>query len=189
MVHGSATEGDPPASRPGTAGADPSGTEWGMGPVVATLPSPGHRTPRRSWRPSTVPVALVALVAAAAGWGLARAVGRVVVEGTSMAPAFLPGDRLVVLARPLGAAGWPVPGTVVAVVDPRDPDRVLVKRVASVDRAAGTLEVAGDDPGASTDSRTFGPVPKDSVLGRVVYRYAPGGRTGPGPWPTGYDPS
>ena len=63
----------------------------------------------------------------------------------------------------------------------------LVKRVARVDRAAGTLEVVGDDPAASTDSREFGPVPLDSVVGRIVYRYGPAGRTGPGPWPRDYD--
>ena len=48
------------------------------------------------------------------------------------------------------------------------------------------VEVVGDDPGASTDSRTFGPVPVASVLGRAVYRYAPAGRSGPGPWSTEY---
>jgi nickel-type superoxide dismutase maturation protease len=156
-----------------------------MGPVAATLPSHGRRMPRRS----AVAAGLVVLGSAAAGWTLARGVRRVVVEGTSMAPTFLPGDRLVVLVRPVGPAGLPGPGTVVALSDPREPDRILVKRVTSVDRAAGTLEVAGDDPGASTDSRTFGPVGRSSLLGRVVYRYAPVGRTGPGPWPRGYDPS
>jgi hypothetical protein len=49
------------------------------------------------------------------------------------------------------------------------------------------LEVVGDDPAASTDSREFGPVPLDSVVGRIVYRYGPSGRTGPGPWPRDYD--
>jgi len=76
---------------------------------------------------------------------------------------------------------------VVALRDPRDGDRVVVKRVASIDRAAGTLEVLGDAPGASTDSREFGPVPLASVVGRAVHRYGPPGRSGPVPRPTGYD--
>ena len=76
-----------------------------------------------------------------------------------------------------------------AVVDPRYPERILVKRIAAVDRTTTTVDVRGDDPGASTDSRDFGPVPLASVIGRAVYRYAPVGRTGPGPWPTGYDRS
>jgi nickel-type superoxide dismutase maturation protease len=115
-----------------------------------------------------------------------RSIRRVEVVGGSMAPALRAGDRLVVLSRPFGPPAWPAVGAVVAVVDPRDPDRILVKRVASVDRTAGTVEVVGDDPGASTDSRTFGPVPLASVLGRAVYRYAPAGRSGPGPWSTEY---
>ena len=118
-----------------------------------------------------------------------RSVRRVVVVGSSMAPTLLDGDRLVVLARPVGPPVVPAVGAVVAAVDPRDPDRVLVKRVSVVDRFAGTVELRGDDPGASTDSRDFGPVPLTSLVGRAVYRYGPPGRTGPGPWPTGYDPS
>ena len=70
-------------------------------------------------------------------------------------------------------------GDIVAAPDPRRPDRVLVKRVGRVDRAAGTVELLGDAPGASTDSRVFGPVPVASVVGRVVHRYGPPGRTGP----------
>jgi nickel-type superoxide dismutase maturation protease len=118
---------------------------------------------------------------------LARTVRRVEVAGGSMAPTFLPGDRLVILSRPCGPPGWPAPGDVVAVADPRDPMRTLVKRVGAVDRAAGTVDLRGDRPGASTDSRHFGHVPAATVIGRVAYRYAPRGRTGPGPWPTGYD--
>jgi len=111
-----------------------------------------------------------------------------------MAPALLPGDCLVVIKpAPPGLAAFfsrapgLKPGEVVAVRDPRHPGRVLVKRVSSVDRDGATLEVLGDAGQASTDSRTFGPVPMSSVLGRAVYRYAPPGRTGRGPWPAEYD--
>lgn len=135
-----------------------------------------------------VAVALAALVT------LSRTVRRVKVEGRSMAPAFLPGDCLVVvkpasrsLAGLFGGAPGVKPGEVVAVRDPRHPGRVLVKRVSWVDGNAGTVEVLGDARQASTDSRTFGPVPMSSVLGRAVYRYAPPGRTGRGPWPAEYD--
>jgi signal peptidase I len=136
--------------------------------------------------------ALVAALAAVVA--VSRTVRRVKVEGRSMAPAFLPGDCLVVvkpasrwLAVLFGRTTGVKPGEVVAVRDPRHPGRVLVKRVSSVDGNAGTLEVLGDARQASTDSRTFGPVPMSSVLGRAVYRYAPAGRTGPGPWAAEYD--
>lgn len=105
--------------------------------------------------------------------GAVRAVGmrRVIVEGTSMLPTLEPGDRLVV-AR----LGRPAPGDLVAVPDPRVPRRLLVKRVASV---SGTqVELRGDNPGHSTDSRRFGPVPQSALRGRVVRRYAPAGRRG-----------
>lgn len=92
-------------------------------------------------------------------------VRRVVVSGESMTPALLPGDRWLVTR--LGRVRR---GDVVALCDPRQPQRVLVKRVADV--AAGGYVVLGDNPAASTDSRTFGVVPRRLVLGRCVYRYA-----------------
>jgi len=156
-----------------------------MGPDVATLPSRGRATPGRRSPPSGRAVVALALVGLTVA--LVRPLRRVEVVGGSMAPTFLPGDRLLVLAplpgRPVRAA----PGDVVAVADPRDRSRILVKRVVAVDRAAGTVEVRGDDPSASTDSRHFGPVPRRALIGRVVHRYGPPGRSGPGPWPTEYD--
>lgn len=91
---------------------------------------------------------------------------RVRVGGPSMLPGFAPGERLVVSRW----ARWG-PGSVVALPDPRDPGRMLVKRVHSV--GPGAVDVRGDNAGASTDSRTFGPVAPAAIAGRVVYRYFP----------------
>jgi len=101
-----------------------------------------------------------------------RMARRLVVEGDSMRPTLLAGDRVV-------AVGWGrvQVGDLVAVRDPREPARVLVKRVMGVD-AAG-LHLRGDDEDHSTDSRHFGPVARSLLLGRVVYRYAPPDRAGP----------
>ena len=120
----------------------------------------------------------VAVVAAA----IFRSVHRVEVVGNSMTPSLQPGDRLVVMGPPWWRPPWPPPGTVVAVRDPRIPQRLLIKRVVAVDRGAGTFEVTGDNPAASTDSRTFGPVPRSLLVGRAVYRYSPSGRSGRGVW-------
>ena len=100
-----------------------------------------------------------------------RPVARVEVTGDSMRPALLPGDRLLVLR-----AGPIRTGDVVAVTDPRQPARTVVKRVA--DRRGTTVTVLGDNPAASTDSRTFGPVPSSTVRGRAFYRYFPADRRG-----------
>jgi nickel-type superoxide dismutase maturation protease len=113
---------------------------------------------------------------------LARRLGRVTVEGESMRPALEPGDRLLLVRRRRYR-----PGMVVAVADPRDARRLLVKRVVE-EAGEGSLVVAGDDPGASTDSRTFGAVPVALVRGQAVRRYGPPGRVGPIPQVTG-DPS
>lgn len=125
-------------------------------------------------------------LAAASLW---RTFRRVEVTGSSMSPTLLPGDRLVVIAPPFGRAPWPKSGDVVAVRDPRQADRILIKRVAAVHRGAGTLEVVGDDRQVSTDSRAFGPVPRTAIVGRAVYRYAPSSRKGPLPPPAEYHPS
>ncbi len=88
-----------------------------------------------------------------------------------MSPTLEPGDRLMIWVTPAVR-----PGDLVAVLDPRGGGRRLVKRVAD---ATGDLVVLrGDNPRVSTDSRTFGPVPRSSIQGRVLYRYSPHDRAG-----------
>lgn len=94
---------------------------------------------------------------------------RVEVQGESMRPTLLPGDRLLVV-RTLRR---PRVGQLVVVGDPRAPGRRLVKRVAAVEGRAAA--VAGDNASASTDSAVFGPV---VVSARVLYRYHPSERAG-----------
>jgi nickel-type superoxide dismutase maturation protease len=93
-----------------------------------------------------------------------------------MAPSLLPGDWLLVDPDAYRVRG-PAPGELVLLTDPRRPDRLLVKRVAAV-TPGGALEVAGDDPVRSTDSRTFGSVEPGSVSGRPWFRYWPPERVG-----------
>ncbi len=115
-----------------------------------------------------------------------RPIRRVEVVGSSMLPALLPGDRLVVLRFPWRSPFRPGPGQVVALRDPRRADRILIKRIRSIDLRRGTLEVEGDSRRFSTDSRSFGPVACTAVVGRAVYRYGPPGRNGPLPGPGEY---
>lgn len=96
---------------------------------------------------------------------------RVTIAGPSMSPTFEPGDRvLLVRGLPLRV------GHLVGVVDPRNHERLMLKRVVGI--TPGGVLVAGDNPEASTDSRHFGPVARRLVRGRAVYRYAPPERRG-----------
>ena len=101
----------------------------------------------------------------------ARRFGRIVVEGDSMRPTLLPGDRLLVVRGQRAR-----PGDLVVTTDPRERSRVVVKRVAAVGPEGLTMH--GDNPAASTDSRVFGTVPSDALQGRVLYRYFPARRRG-----------
>lgn len=134
----------------------------------------------------------VAFLAAVAGVVVLRRRWMVVtVVGTSMLPALHPGD--VVLARRCNPARLSV-GDVIVLAPPdgapgrpgRTPEpgqTWLVKRVVAVpgeplpyDRSAvvpaRAVVVLGDNGGH--DSRTFGPLPYDRVIGVIVRRVRPG---------------
>jgi signal peptidase I len=126
---------------------------------------------------------------AAAVWGLERWVAVPwMVEGPSMDPTLEDGDRVIVdlwsLRRRL-----PRNGEIVLLAGPAD--EPLVKRVARIPAggAPATLLftdsplepsffVLGDNPRASSDSRSFGTVPRHRIRGRVVWRYWPVSRMG-----------
>jgi len=103
---------------------------------------------------------------------------RVRVVDESMAPAFRPGDRLMVDP---GAYRHDAPsvGEVVVLADPEARVRWLVKRVSAVGPEGLTVEVRGDAADRARDSRRFGPVPVGSLLGRVYRCYHPPEYRGP----------
>jgi len=113
---------------------------------------------------------------------------RAEVVGESMVPALRPGDWLLVDPTP---ARWPRRGSVVVVREPGG-DVVVVKRIAGrpgdrVVRADGSVTVLGateawllsDAPDEAIDSRRYGPVDDELLLGRVAWRYGPVRRFGP----------
>ena len=100
-----------------------------------------------------------------------------------MRPTLRPGDRLLVWR-------WTWLGGLrrnhlVVLRDPEQPGLHLVKRVAAMPGQAYAgvaglhgLVVLGEDPSASRDSRAFGRVAREAIVGRVVWRYLPGARRG-----------
>lgn len=112
-----------------------------------------------------------------------------------MRPAIEPGDWLLI--DPM-IVHWPRRGSVVLFREP-DGETLAIKRVAAgpgdrVPFADGYLELAEDEAwllgdatddevnaagfGRPIDSRRFGPVPVDLLVGRAWFRYAPRDRIG-----------
>ncbi|HKO34263.1 MAG TPA: nickel-type superoxide dismutase maturation protease [Candidatus Limnocylindria bacterium] len=118
---------------------------------------------------------LAAIAAAAVAGG--RWFDLVEVRGRSMAPALLPGDRLLVEGVTYRRR-VPRSGEIVLAADPRQPSRELVKRIGLVDSSAKSAELTGDAPDESTDSRTFGPIELGDVRWRAVARVWPPDRIG-----------
>ena len=92
---------------------------------------------------------------------------RFVVADTSMRPTLQPGDRLFVFQWPA-----PKPGDLVVLREPGAHLTFAVKRVARLE-PNGDVIVHADNPNVSRDSREFGPVPRQLIVGRVIYRYLP----------------
>jgi signal peptidase I len=101
-------------------------------------------------------------------------VGRYVVEGPSMEPAYRSGDRVLV-NRIAYARAAPAVGDVVVLRDPERAGRHLLKRIArSPDgeaAASGHYYVLGDNAPRSRDSRQFGTVARRQIVGRAWRKY------------------
>ena len=131
-----------------------------------------------------------------------RGIWRVTVADGSMTPTVLPGDWLLVDPT---VRRWPRRGTIVVFREPFT-DLLAIKRVAArpgdwVPFADGWLQLADDEAwllgdatdaelaaaghGAANDSRRYGPVSVEALVGRAWFRYGPAlhrvGRPAPAP--------
>ncbi len=134
---------------------------------------------------------VIAVLLAGAGVAALAAVLRrrfvlATVAGFSMAPTLRPGDRLLVRRAPLSRLSV---GDIVVVVpdarmaDPRHPAGYVIKRLAAVPGdpvpdhvpspaheriPPGRMAILGDNPDASRDSRDYGLVTQEQLVGVVV---------------------
>ena len=136
----------------------------------------------------------------AAGLRRFRGPWRVEVAEASMLPAIAPGDWLLVDPT---TRDWPRRGSVVVIREP-DSGELAIKRVAAgpgdrVPFADGYLILAEDEAwlvadadeetaraagfGEPIDSRRYGPVPLDLLVGRAWFRYGPLQTVRPDPAP------
>jgi signal peptidase I len=100
--------------------------------------------------------------------------GTVKVSGSSMAPSYKDGDWLLVSWFPAGLApsvGDRILGKVVVVEREERPGIFLVKRLQK--SHGGIYWVQGDND-ESTDSRTWGWIPANEIIGVVRFRYKKG---------------
>ena len=64
----------------------------------------------------------------------------------------------------------PEPGDIIVARHPGRPDLKVIKRVEAVIKNE-LVVLKGDNPAESTDSRVFGPVNREHLLGRVTSRF------------------
>lgn len=102
--------------------------------------------------------------------------GAFVVEGSSMTPTLHGGDQVLVLQNRLLSFHVKeddivvIDGQRLAVSDPSD-GLPLIKRIHR--HFDSGYFVTGDNPMKSIDSRRFGPVPSESLVGKAVLVYFP----------------
>ena len=100
------------------------------------------------------------------------------VEGESMNPGYKPGERLLISPILLKFSP-PTEGDVVVIQHPKNPAKQILKRIIGIpgDRVEGVeldlgeYFVLGDNKGKSEDSRHFGKIYQDQILGKVWFRY------------------
>jgi signal peptidase I len=100
---------------------------------------------------------------------------KVEVRGDSMSPNYNEGDWLLFRLLPAKSKENELVGKVVLIQRRSNlgEDFLQVKRVTKVHNDTNETEiwVEGDNKGASTDSRSWGPLNSDEVVGKLILRY------------------
>ena len=89
---------------------------------------------------------------------------RFIISGHSMEPTLKTKDTVLVSFLPY-LFSTPKKGDIVAIKDPRD-NKVLIKRITNIEN--NTYFIEGDNKQHSTDSRKFGMIGRDLIIGKVI---------------------
>jgi len=91
------------------------------------------------------------------------------VVGNSMLPLLKPGEE-VLIDPAINQTQSPQIGDLVVAQHPREDNLQLIKRVSFISEE-GRFFLIGDNPEESTDSRSFGSVGLEQIVGRVTCRF------------------
>lgn len=100
---------------------------------------------------------------------LVRRRKRFKVAGKSMLPLLQPGEEILVDLTAYQKS-HPQVGDIVVASHPRHPDYHIIKRVAFIENSQ-EIFLLGDNPSESTDSRSFGTVKFEQIIGKVTSRF------------------
>ncbi|PIR98156.1 MAG: nickel-type superoxide dismutase maturation protease [Candidatus Colwellbacteria bacterium CG10_big_fil_rev_8_21_14_0_10_42_22] len=92
---------------------------------------------------------------------------RFVVYGNSMEPTYPSGSKIFV-SKLFYKLIKPKVGDAIVLKDPRD-GRLILKRVKSIKK--NIFRVEGDNHRSSTDSRVFGEINKEHIIGKAILKY------------------
>ena len=87
------------------------------------------------------------------------------ISGSSMLPTLKTGD-MVLVNKVVYWFSSPKKNDLVAVRDPRD-RKTLIKRIIKIE--GKSYFVQGDNKNSSTDSRVFGMIGKQDIIGKIIY--------------------
>jgi signal peptidase I len=99
--------------------------------------------------------------------------GRVIVEGTSMQPTYNPRDWLLIRYRGFGKKrSFLRLGDVVVIEREQQPGTFYIKRVSEIQRKSADQEsyFVRSDNDSGTDSRTWGYLEREEIVGKVITR-------------------